>query len=119
MRFDRARKKKLVVAFHFQRANQAAWRCETCRKQGLEKKRACGWLDGNAEPNHVVWARKSVVTQSCPRSYIAPESVTWLEEFHVRKVFGFGNWQELPARTVDAFCVLERELAMERSDGHE
>jgi hypothetical protein len=55
----------------------------------------------------------------CPKSYITPESLTLIEEFHVRKLFGFGDITELPARTVDAFCILERESIAERRNGNE
>ena len=41
---ERGGTKKLIVAFHFQFANQAGWRCDACRRNGLEKKRRCGWL---------------------------------------------------------------------------
>ena len=40
----RVRTKKLIVAFHFQFSSQAGWRCDVCRRTGLEKKRRCGWL---------------------------------------------------------------------------
>ena len=40
---ERSRKKKLIVAFHFQLGNHSAWNCGPCRKSGLERKRRCGW----------------------------------------------------------------------------
>jgi hypothetical protein len=51
----------------------------------------------------------------CPKSLISPESEEWLERFQVGRVFGFGDLSSLPARAVDAFCVLEKELAVERN----
>ena len=49
---ERGRKKKLIVAFHFQFSNQAGWKCDACRRSGLERERRCGWLgwphDGRA-----------------------------------------------------------------------
>jgi hypothetical protein len=42
------------------------------------------------------------------------ESVTWIEQYYVGRAFGFPDVQSLPARTVDAFCVLEAESSAER-----
>lgn len=55
----------------------------------------------------------------CPKSYITAESLSWIEEFHVRKLFGFGDVTNLPARAVDAFCTLERETVAERIHANE
>ncbi len=114
------RTKKLIVAFHFQFSNQDGWKCEPCRKSGLERKRRCGWLAGPIEsPARIVWARKEVALETCPRSYVSPESEAWVEEFFVRRKFGFfGNLEELGAREVEAFLILESEMNREaRSSG--
>jgi len=60
-----------------------------------------------------------VAVTECPKSYITPQSLTWIEEFQVRKLFGFGDVTELPARAVDAFCILERESIAERMHANE
>src|SRR6185312_6070681 len=58
MRFERGGKKKLTVAFHFLSGNQAGWKCESCRRQGLEGTRRCGWIpEEQRGPRKVVWAR--------------------------------------------------------------
>lgn len=116
MRTDGRRKKKLIVAFHFQFASQTGWKCGTCRKQGLEIKRRCGWVDAATlgEPRPV-WGRRQVRLTQCPKSTITAQSEEWLESYQVGRVFGFGDVALLPARTVDAFCVLEKELAAERN----
>jgi hypothetical protein len=117
VRTQRRRKKKLIVAFHFQFANQAAWKCDTCRKSGLEKKRRCGWL-GDAAPGglEVIWARGKTAAGSCPRSYITPESASLLEEFHAWKLIGVSDVYRLPARVVEAIFILENELRLEKQD---
>ena len=116
MRPQRGRKKKLIVAFHFQFARQAAWRCDACRKQGLERKRRCGFVPGAVDnPERLVWARGPVRLTCCPVSLVMPQSQEYLELWHVARLFGFGDTAALPARTVDAFCVLENESAMERN----
>lgn len=55
----------------------------------------------------------------CPQSYITAESLAWIEAYQAGRVFGFGDVSELSARTVDAFCVLELEVAKERKHGEE
>ena len=117
MRPQRGRAKKLIVAFHFQFANQAAWKCDTCRASGLEKKRQCGWLKHEElVSSAIVWARKQVAVSSCPTSYITPESIAMIEEFHVWKLFGVSDVNRMPARLVEAIFVLENELRSERND---
>jgi hypothetical protein len=64
----------------------------------------------------IVWARKSVGVTSCPTSFITPESIALIEEFHAWKLFGIAAWRELPARLVEAIFVLENELRSERDD---
>lgn len=46
---------------------------------------------------------------------VTPQSMEFLEHWQAARAFGFGDIRMLPARTVDAFCVLENESAMERS----
>jgi hypothetical protein len=112
----RGRKKKLIVAFHFHLSNPVGWNCEDCRKAGLESRRRCGWLAGvPAADARPVWARKDVFTVNCPKSVVDAESLGWLEEFTVRKRLGSGAIESLPAKTVDAFLILERLLAAERA----
>jgi hypothetical protein len=54
---------------------------------------------------------------SCPTSYVTGDSIAFLEQFYAWKLFGYTDPNLLPARTVDAFCVLEKELAEERANG--
>jgi len=109
-----------MIAFHFQFANQAGWKCEECRKQGLEMKRRCGWLpEAQATAPRVVWARRRAVAEQCPRSLITGESLAWLEGFYARKKLGGPPVVEMSARQVQAFLLLERELAAEASHERE
>lgn len=119
MRAFGRRTKKLIVAFHFQYANQAGWGCDTCRKNGLETKRRCGWLPGGGETAGTapVWTRGRTAISTCPKSYITGESISLLEQFYAWKLFGNEDPKLLPARTVDAFVVLEKELVEERANG--
>jgi hypothetical protein len=118
MRVEHRRKKKLIVAFHFQLGNKAAWNCDRCRKSGLETKRRCGWLANNADSAPtVVWVRGKVSLTTCPTSYITAESITLLEEFHAWKLVGAGSVYDLPARLVEAIFVLENELRTASNDG--
>ena len=106
--------KKLIVALHFQFSNQVGWECATCRKAGLEIKRRCGWLAAARETAvRVVWARNSVATTECPKSFVTPQSLAWLEEYLVRRRLGERSVEGLGAREVEAFLILEHELANE------
>ena len=81
-----SRKKKLIVAFHFQFANRAGWNCDECRKHGLEKKRRCGFIAEEKRGNpFVVWGRKRARTEECPKSFITGQSLAWIEEFVARR----------------------------------
>jgi hypothetical protein len=118
VRADGDRKKKLIVAFHFQFANRAGWDCDACRKNGLEAKRRCGFLapEGRADPR-TVWARKRARTDECPKSLVTGESLALLEEFFVRRRLGMVDGMETPARKVDAFLILREEMEREERDG--
>ena len=66
--------------------------------------------DGRAAP---VWARKTVATESCPRSYITAESEGLVEDFLVRRRLGGMNFGKLSARQVEGFLILEQALTAE------
>ncbi len=116
MRLNRRRTKKLIVAFHFSRSDGAGWKCDACRKSGLDRSRKCAWLPGEAA-SRPVWVWPGGATERCPKSIITAASVRWLE------LNGFWNrWkptqaEDLPARDVDAFLLIEREREKERNDG--
>lgn len=112
MRFIGERKKKLIVAFHFQFSDQAGWKCDDCRKHGLESARRCGWLPAPAEPKpRAVWARGGVSTTSCPKSYVTAQSLAWLDEYCAYRTLGRPDAGGLTAREVEAFLVLDNEWA--------
>lgn len=110
-------KKKLIVAFHFQFANRAGWDCDACRKNGLERKRRCGFLPAaeRGEPR-LVWIRKRAQAEECPKSLATGESLSWLEEFFVRRRLGIPDGTGIPARKVDAFLILREEMEREERD---
>jgi hypothetical protein len=118
MRAGRERKKKLTVAFHFQFSNRAGWNCESCRQNGLETKRRCGFLpdEKRGEPR-VVWGRKQTQSEECPKSFVTGESLALVEEFFVRRRLGIEDSIELEARKVDAFLILRDEMELEERDG--
>jgi hypothetical protein len=81
----------------------------------MERARRCGYLglaEGNAGPP--VWIRRNIVLQSCPVSYVRSESEAYLEQYLVWRRFGGVDVRELPARTVEAFLIIDGELEKER-----
>ena len=124
MRSQRERTKKLIVAFHFvigneRLPNRAGWNCDSCRRHGLEAKRRCGFLpiEKRGEPR-VVWGRRQTQTEECPKSLVTGESLALLEEFFVRRRLGFHERiDEIEARKVDAFLILQDEMEREERDG--
>lgn len=120
MRFVGGRKKKLIVAFHFQLSNAAGWKCDACRKSRLELKRRCGWAPGALEsPATIVWARNHVATDICPKSLITAKSISWIEEFLIWKRLRLDLQNDLSARQAEAFLILEEQLALEANIGPE
>lgn len=74
-------------------------------------------MDPGTSPRHIVWARGRITTESCPVSFVTAESQTLLEVFHAWKVIGGADYNDLPARTVEAFFILENELRTEIRNG--
>jgi hypothetical protein len=100
--------------------NQAAWKCDCCRKSGLENDRRCGFRsDAAAGPERIVWARRRIATSECPVSYITAESLYLIEQYYVFRRFGSSNIHEAPSRWIEAFLLLEQEQAEEQKHGGE
>src|SRR5262249_44910441 len=101
--------------FHFQgssvsQSNPAGWRCDECRRRGLEEKRRCGWIpEERRGARRIVWARGRTAAEECPKSFVTPQSVEGLEKFFAWKLGGGGSIEKLAARDTDAFLILERE----------
>jgi hypothetical protein len=65
-----------------------------------------------------VWARRNVTLDQCPKPYITVESQSLVEEFFVRRRLQGFDSDDLSARQVEAFTILESELAAELSSRH-
>ena len=122
MWFDGDRKKKLIVAFHFSRSEEtgnqgAGWNCEQCRRQGLEARRRCGFIaEDKRGPKRVVWTGGAIGIDECPKSYMDPRSLEWLERYFTWRLLGLER-RELTARQAEAFLVIESELRSELTNG--
>jgi hypothetical protein len=117
VRTGRERKKKLIVAFHFQFSNRAGWNCESCRQHGLETKRRCGFIPEEQRGEHrIVWGRKQTQSEECPKSLVTGESLAFVEEFFVRRRLGIQDIPEMEARKVDAFLILRDQMEREELD---
>lgn len=66
----------------------------------------------------MVWARKRVATDQCPKTEVTAESLGWIDAFRAWKTFGGGDYRSLWAREADALTILETELQTERNDEH-
>jgi hypothetical protein len=66
------------------------------------------------EGKGLVWARRNVAIATCPVSYVTAESETLVEEFFVRRRLGTAGYEDLTARQVEAFVILEREMGNEQ-----
>lgn len=108
MRAVRGRTKKLLIAFHFQFSNRAAWDCDECRIRGLVSIRNCAFsneaIENTSKP---VWARRGITTCKCPKSMITAESLYLVEQFYIWKRFGCDDPLSMNARTAEAIAVLD------------
>ena len=113
----RGRAKKLIVAFHFHRSRQAGWKCDTCRKNGLERKRRCGFLPLESRgPVLTVWTGGGVGVTECPKPIITSFSLISMESFFAMKL-GVGNQLDsIGAKVIDAWQVLAEELRKEEQN---
>jgi hypothetical protein len=97
------------------RGDQAGWRCDACRRNGLEKKRRCGWLpEGERGPEVVVWARGGVTVKECPKTVITGESGALVEKFVAWRLGGGGIRESMAAREAEAFQLLSIESEKEK-----
>ena len=72
-----------------------------------------------ATPVKIVWTRRQVVTDVCPKSLITAESLGWIEEFLIWKRLRLDLRTDLSARQAEAFLILEDQLALEEHHGSE
>jgi hypothetical protein len=97
---------------------RTGWDCDSCRKNGLETKRRCGFLpaERRGEPR-IVWGRRRMSVDECPRSLVTGESLSLLEEFFVRRRLGIPDSLETEARKVEAFLILRDLMEKEERNG--
>jgi hypothetical protein len=65
----------------------------------------------------VVWTRRNVATDVCPKSTVTAQSIGWIEEFLVWKRLGLALPYELNARQAEAFLIIEEQLSLEKQSG--
>ena len=66
---------------------------------------------GYPEPSRL--GKKGRCLDTCPTSYVTAESNAFIQEYQVWKLFGGVSVLALPARNVEAFCILENEMRAE------
>ena len=114
----RGRAKKLIVAFHFHRSRQAGWKCDACRRNGLDRKRRCGYLAPELRGSLVtVWTGGGVGVTECPKPIITSFSLLCLESFFALKLGGAAErWDQTAAKVMDGWQVVSEELRKEEQN---
>lgn len=115
MQPERGRTKKLILALHYHTQDKAGWRCEECRRGGLEEKRRCGWKGAWGE-GEIVWARRGAASAACPKTAITADSVAWLELWGTWRQCGKGVEGWMSAKDLDAMALLESEWERTKHD---
>ncbi len=57
-----------------------------------------------------------MATEVCPKSFVTAQSLTWIEQFLVWRELNIWSKTDLTAKEVEAFFVLQAELAAERTE---
>jgi len=66
-----------------------------------------------ATPVRVVWSRHQVSTDVCPKSLISGQSLAWMEEFFLWRKLGRAWPQDMDARKLEAFLILQQQMEAE------
>lgn len=113
---ERGRTKKLILALRYYLGGTAGWRCEDCRKLGLEESRRCGWQVRKDTAPKVIWARGGAIAYRCPKTEITADSVAWLEMWAVWKRLGRALVDGMSAKDLEAVAALEQEWERMRDE---
>ncbi len=88
------------------------------------KIRKCLWIadqsdsrDAACESARPVWARRSVVSMTCPKSFITAQSYEYLERFGFWKASGGGSLLQEDAKVADAILLLNEQWIEEERHG--
>jgi hypothetical protein len=65
-----------------------------------------------------VWAHGRTGVDECPKSFLTPASVEFVEKYLAGKAFGAcWDWKQVEAREAEAFQVLDEEWRREVDNG--
>jgi len=67
--------------------------------------------------SRIVWGRKRMHVDECPKSLVTGESLSLLEEFFVRRRLEIPDSLDLEARKVEAFLILRDLMEKEQRSG--
>ena len=65
----------------------------------------------------IVWARRRVAADRCPKSEITAQSLEWLEKYYAWKRLGASYPERMTARDVEAVLLLQQEMEQESNHG--
>lgn len=109
MPIERGRTKKLILALHYYKGGTAGWRCEDCRRQGLEERRRCGWRESGEGNAQAIWVGRGSSASRCPKTVITADSVAWLEMWTGWRLAGRAPEACWSAKDLEAMGTLENE----------
>jgi hypothetical protein len=69
------------------------------------------------EAARIVWTRRRVSADRCPKSEITAQSLEWLEKYFVWKRLGASYPEPMTARDVEAILLLQQEMEQESNHG--
>lgn len=52
----------------------------------------------------------------CPKTYVTPQSLAWIDEFALWRRYPARGYADTEAKKLDAFLVLEAQLAAENNE---
>lgn len=77
-------------------------------------KRRCGFISEEERGvSQLVWLRGDLAIDECPKSYITPQSLYYLDLFSCKQMLAERSRDDLSAKEAEAFMILEAQWKTE------